>query len=86
MLRDGSFERAFAKENDEGGGKASFARFWHPDTRSVYYILFHVPAVSVNINAVSVIINVIILRSNIAKGSGNWNAPRVFLFSATWCL
>ena len=35
-LRDGSFERAFAKENDEGGGKASFARFWHPDMRSNY--------------------------------------------------
>ena len=34
--RDGSFERNFAKENDVGGGKASFARFWHPDTRSVY--------------------------------------------------
>ena len=33
--RDGSFERNFAKENDKGGGKASFARFWHPDTRNV---------------------------------------------------
>ena len=41
-LRDGSFDRVFAKEKDDRGGKASFARFWHSDTRNVHgaeYIL-----------------------------------------------
>jgi len=32
--RDGLLERNLSKENDEGGGKASFARFWHPETRN----------------------------------------------------
>ena len=32
--RDGSFDRTFAKEKDDGGGKASFARFWHSDMRT----------------------------------------------------
>ena len=33
-LRNSSFDRTSAKEKDDGGGKASFARFWHPDARS----------------------------------------------------